>query len=229
MKIKLTLFVLGLVFINQIQASPESFFEIDVSQENRFGITAEKLKDGDYLIKLPRTYNDVSLSGTGLIIGDEEVDPDSHLYVALKPYDNGEMFELNLAIGNHFIDSVKINVLYSRPNISCLEGVFILSGLDKLKHSPHWREIDKKLLFKRSKQLKRGMSLSEVWKILGHPYFESSPYPRSVDESVEGYVLKYVILKGEADDRSKDQILNINFNKGIKFTDVSFVNLDKDL
>lgn len=229
MKQTFLLLILSMVFVDQLYATLDSDFNIDLSQENNYDITAEKLKDGDYLIKLPKTFNDVDLSSVGLIVGDEEVDVDSYLYVALNPYDNGEFLELFLTVGNDYIDSSQIIVQYSRPNILCIEAAFILRGLDKLSHSTHWREIDKKQLFKKTKQLKRGMSLSEVWKTLGRPHYESSPYPRSVEEVGENHVLKYVLFKGDADDGSKDQILNINFNKDVEFTDIKAINLDMDL
>ena len=152
-----------MMFVNQLHATLDSDFKIDLSQENNFGITAEKLKDGDYLIKVPKTYNDVGFSGAGLVVGDEEVDLDTYLYVALNPFDNGEFLELFLTVGNDYIDSSQVIVQYSRPNILCIEAAFILRGLDKLSHSTHWREIDKKQLFKKAKQLKKVRKLRAMF------------------------------------------------------------------
>jgi hypothetical protein len=198
---------------------------IEVSKENKLGVTTEILKDGKILITLPNKFNEGDSASAYLLIGEYETsEPD--IAVPIANYSDDDYIGLSLNLSDEMSKIATIIVSYTIKGTLCYAGSITLTGFDKLEFSPHWRDKDISNLFSRIQKLKKGMSLDEVWKTLGRPHYESTLFPRSLSDYKNEHALIYNLTKNLKDSHDVFPVIRIVFNNEYKFYKIEADNLD---
>ena len=200
---------------------------IEASKNNTLNISMELISNKRYLVKFPKHFNGGSFTGSHLLISNN---PDGEPYVAvsISPYQEGELIGIMIRLGNEVVKDSKVLINYGKKGYLCFSGAITIIGFDKLEYSQNWRKEDKEIFFARLKELEKGMTVDTVRKTIGELRYESSNFPKTLSDTIDGFSFDYYLYK-DSKDTNLNQIVKIHFNNSYELIQLKGINVDLSL